>query len=53
MTYVESTHALQLERPDGVSGQLLSVSQRNTHDSVVLCAPAGPVLVALDPRPLF
>ena len=47
------THALDLERPDDVSSQLLCVGQCDRHDPVALSAPGRPVLVALDPGPLL
>ena len=48
-----ATHALQLEGPDDVGGQLLGVGQRDAHDAVGLGAAGRPVLVALDARPLL
>ena len=49
VSYVESTHSLELEGADGVGGQLLGVRQRHRHDAVGLGAAGGPVLVAFDP----
>ena len=48
-----ATHALDLEGPDDVGGQLLRVGQRDRHDPVAFGAAARPVLVTLDPGPLL
>ena len=48
-----TTHALQLEGPDHVGGQLLGVGQRHAHHPVGVRAARRPVLVALDARALL
>lgn len=52
-SYMCATHALKLEGPDDVGGQLLGVCQGHTHHPVGLCSASRPVLVALDPRPFL
>ena len=51
MSYMCTTHALQLQGADHVGGQLLGVRQGDAHHPVGLGAPAGPVL-KLDNREL-
>ena len=44
VSYMCTTHTLQLEGPDHVGGQLLCVRQGHTHHSVRLRPSTGPVL---------
>ena len=44
VSYMCTTHTLQLERPDHVGGQLLCVRQGHAHHSVRLRPSTGPVL---------
>ena len=44
VSYMCTTHALELQGPDDVCGELLGVCQGHTHHPVRLCPPAGPVL---------
>ena len=44
VSYMCTTHALELQGPDDVCGELLGVCQGHTHHPVRLSPPAGPVL---------
>ena len=44
VSYMCTTHTLELERPDHVGGQFLGVRQGDAHHAVRLCSPAGPIL---------
>ena len=43
-SYMCTTHALQLEGPDDVGGQLLRVCQGHAHHPVGLCTSRRPIL---------
>ena len=44
VSYMCTTHTLELEGPDDVGGQFLGVGQCHAHHAVRLRAPARPVL---------